>query len=91
MLKVGDERIVRIATLLLPRGPQHQRVVNKAFSLLGEYGNRRLELSWALYNFAARMVGGLRIEVAHDTHDSEVAHNVVAASAEKPAPLRKVA
>ena len=36
----------------------------------------------ALYNFAARAVGGLRIEVAHE---------VVDASAEKPAPLRKVA
>ena len=45
----------------------------------------------ALYNFAARMVGGLRIEVARDTHDTEVAHEVTAASAEKPTPLRKVA
>ena len=45
-------------------------------------------LGCALYNFAARTVGGLRIEVAHDT---EVAHEVVDASAEKPAPLRKVA
>jgi hypothetical protein len=45
----------------------------------------------ALYNFAARMVGGLRIEVAHETHDIEVAHDVVAASAERSTPLRKVA
>jgi Ni/Fe-hydrogenase subunit HybB-like protein len=45
-------------------------------------------LGCALYNFAARMVGGLRIEVAHD---SEVAPEVVDASAEKPAALRRVA
>ena len=45
----------------------------------------------ALYNFAARMVGGLRIEVAHETHDIEVAHDVVAASVERSTPLRKVA
>ena len=51
-------------------------------------------LGCALYNFAARTVGGLRIEVAQDaqdtkdTHDIEVAHD---ASAKKSAPLRKVA
>jgi Ni/Fe-hydrogenase subunit HybB-like protein len=45
----------------------------------------------ALYNFAARTVGGLRIEVAHHTHDTEVAEAPVNASAEKPASLRKVA
>jgi hypothetical protein len=51
-------------------------------------------LGCALYNFAARAVGGLRIEVAHETQntdDTEVAHEVVDASAEKPALLRKVA
>jgi hypothetical protein len=51
-------------------------------------------LGCALYNFAARTVGGLRIEVAHETQntdDTEVAHEVVDASAEKPALLRKVA
>jgi hypothetical protein len=42
-------------------------------------------LGCALYNFAARTVGGLRIEIAHDTHE------VVDASAKKPAPLRQVA
>jgi Ni/Fe-hydrogenase subunit HybB-like protein len=48
-------------------------------------------LGCALYNFAARTVGGLRIEVAHHTHHTEVAHDSVSASAEKPTPLRKVA
>jgi len=33
-----------------------------------------------LYNFAARTIGGIRIEVVHDTHD---------AIAEKPAPRRQ--
>ncbi len=47
-------------------------------------------LGCTLYNFAARTVGGLRIEVAHHTQGTEVAHDVVE-SAEKPAPLRKVA
>jgi Ni/Fe-hydrogenase subunit HybB-like protein len=45
----------------------------------------------ALYNLAARTVGGLRIEVAHHTYDTEIAPEVVDASAEKPAALRKVA
>lgn len=45
-------------------------------------------LGCALYNLAARMVGGLRIEVAHD---SEVAPEVIDAGAEKPAALRRVA
>ncbi len=48
-------------------------------------------LGCALYNFAARSVGGLRIEVAHNTDDTEVAPEVVDASAGKPAALRKVA
>ena len=41
-----------------------------------------------LYNFAARRVGGLRIEVAQDTHD---AHGIVDANQEKPAPHRQAA
>jgi Ni/Fe-hydrogenase subunit HybB-like protein len=44
----------------------------------------------ALYNFAARTVGGLRIELAHHTNDTEVAE-VPDTSAEKPASLSKVA
>jgi len=48
-------------------------------------------LGCALYNFAARTVGGLRIEVAQDTHDTEVPHDTVDASAEKPAAVRRVA
>lgn len=48
-------------------------------------------LGCALYNFAARTVGGLRIEVAHDTQDTEIAHDAVAENAEKPTALRKVA
>jgi len=50
-------------------------------------------LGCALYNFAARTVGGLRIEVAHHDDvalDAEIAHDAVAESAKKPAPLRKV-
>jgi hypothetical protein len=39
----------------------------------------------ALYNFAARTVGGLRIEVAHDLPEA------VDEGAENPAPLRRVA
>src|SRR5713226_527366 len=42
----------------------------------------------ALYNFAARKVGGLRVEVAHHQLGAEVTPEVVAASAKKPAPLR---
>ncbi|HVA83275.1 MAG TPA: hypothetical protein VNF28_00060 [Candidatus Binataceae bacterium] len=42
-------------------------------------------LGCLMYNFAARTVGGLRIEVAHDTHE------VLDASAEKPAPRRQAA
>ena len=45
-------------------------------------------LGCALYNFAARTVGGLRIEVAHEL---KTRTTTVDASAEKPAPLRKVA
>jgi len=45
----------------------------------------------ALYNFSARTVGGLRIEIAHHPHDVEVAPEVVDASTKKPASLRKVA
>jgi len=44
-----------------------------------------------LYNFAARTVGGLRIEIAHHMHDAEVAPDTVDASAKKPAALREVA
>ena len=44
-----------------------------------------------LYNFAARTVGGLRIEIAHHTHGAEVAPDAVETSAKKPAPLREVA
>jgi hypothetical protein len=40
-------------------------------------------LGCMLYNFAARMIGGIRIEVAHDTGN---AHNTIAGIAEKPAP-----
>ena len=43
-------------------------------------------LGCMLYNFAARMIGGIRIEVAHDTHDTGNAHNTIAGIAEKPAP-----
>ena len=39
-----------------------------------------------LYNFAARMIGGIRIEIAHDRHDTGNAHNTIAGIAEKPAP-----
>lgn len=48
-------------------------------------------LGCTLYNFAARTVGGLRFEVAHHLHGAEIAHDTVEASAEKSAPLRKVA
>jgi len=44
-----------------------------------------------LYNFAARTVGGLRIEIAHHTHGAEVAPDTVDASAKKPAAFREVA
>jgi Ni/Fe-hydrogenase subunit HybB-like protein len=42
-----------------------------------------------LYNFAARMIGGIRIEVAHDTHGAGDTHNPIAGIAEKPAPRRQ--
>lgn len=48
-------------------------------------------LGCSLYNFAARTVGGLRVEVSHQTPDTEVARNIVVEDAEKPAVLRKVA
>jgi hypothetical protein len=44
-----------------------------------------------VYNFAARMVGGFRIDVARHTQDTEVARDTVVESAEKPAAVRKVA
>jgi Ni/Fe-hydrogenase subunit HybB-like protein len=40
-------------------------------------------LGCMLYNFAARMIGGIRIEVAHDTRDTGSAHTIVEI-AEKP-------
>jgi len=48
-------------------------------------------LGCALYNFAARTVGGLRIEIAHHSDGAEIAPEIVDESAEKPAPFRKVA
>jgi Ni/Fe-hydrogenase subunit HybB-like protein len=48
-------------------------------------------LGCALYNFAARRVGGLRFEVAHHLNGAEVVHDTAEASAEKSAALRKVA
>jgi Ni/Fe-hydrogenase subunit HybB-like protein len=44
-----------------------------------------------LYNFAARTIGGLQVEVAHHQLGAEVAPEVVDASTKEPAPLRKVA
>jgi Ni/Fe-hydrogenase subunit HybB-like protein len=43
-----------------------------------------------LYNFAARTVGGLRIEIAHHPHSAEAAPEVVDAT-KKPTRLREVA
>ena len=48
-------------------------------------------LGCSVYNFAARMVGGFRIDVARHTQDTEVARDTVVESAEKPAAVRKVA
>ena len=48
-------------------------------------------LGCSLYNFSARTVGGLRVEVSHQTPDTEVARNIVVENAEPPAVLRKVA
>jgi Ni/Fe-hydrogenase subunit HybB-like protein len=48
-------------------------------------------LGCALYNFAARTVGGLRIEIAHHPHSAEIAPEVVDSSAKKPAPRRQAA
>jgi Ni/Fe-hydrogenase subunit HybB-like protein len=48
-------------------------------------------LGCTLYNFAARTVGGLRVEVAHHTPDTEVASATVVEKVENPAPLREVA
>jgi hypothetical protein len=42
-----------------------------------------------LYNFAARMIGGIRIEIAHDTHDAGETRNTIVEIAEKPAPRRQ--
>jgi hypothetical protein len=42
-----------------------------------------------LYNFAARMIGGIRIEVAHDTHEMGDTHNKIVELAEKPVPQRQ--
>jgi Ni/Fe-hydrogenase subunit HybB-like protein len=44
-----------------------------------------------LYNFAARTVGGLRIEIAHHPHGAEIASEDLTAGARNPAPLREVA
>jgi len=41
-------------------------------------------LGCMLYNFAARTIGGIRIEVAHDTHDTGNTHNTIVEIAEKP-------
>jgi len=46
-------------------------------------------LGCMLYNFAARMIGGIRIEVARDTHGTGNAHNTIVEIAEKPAPRRE--
>jgi len=43
------------------------------------------DLACGLYNFAARVVGGLRLEIAHHTPAT------AAENPEKPAPIRKVA
>jgi hypothetical protein len=48
-------------------------------------------LGCALYNFAARTVGGLRFEVANHFHGPEVAHDMGDTSANSPARLREVA
>lgn len=48
-------------------------------------------LGCALYNFAARTVGGLRFEVAHHPNHAAVAHDTADVSAEKSEALRKVA
>jgi hypothetical protein len=42
-----------------------------------------------LYNFAARTVGGIRIEVAHHTHEMGDTHNKIVELAEKPGPRRQ--
>src|ERR1700737_2024938 len=45
-------------------------------------------LGGMLYHFAARMLGGIRIEVAHEMHDTGNAHTIVEI-AEKPPPGRQ--
>jgi Ni/Fe-hydrogenase subunit HybB-like protein len=46
-------------------------------------------LGCMLYNFAAHTVGGIRIEVVHDTHEMGESHNKIVEIAEKPAPRRQ--